>query len=185
MTDATLIGHQMRLPDGTLTLADLWPAGDVRAAIVGMSPSPKSVSSGHYYSGQVGRRQLRRIADAGLFEPSGFENYDDAALAAGIAFADIVKHPSPIDKEPAPLEIMNGMVVLEEHLERLDVPLVICPFRNPVDKLLGQSKSPVGLQEERTSWGARVFRMPSPYSPADVVDQHVSKILEVWLGLAR
>lgn len=185
MTDQTLIGHQMKMPDGTITLADLWPEVEVRAVIVGLNPSPKSVDLGHYYQGPVGRRQLRRIADAGIFEPSGFDYYDDAAVAAGIAFADIVKRPTPGEKDVIARELLNGLPALERELEARKVPLVIGVFRHPVEKLLGVKSSQPGLQHEKTTWGAQVFRMPSPYEKLDVVDHYVSELTEVWLGLAR
>jgi len=173
-----LIGHQERLPDGHggLTLADLWPADRVVAAVVGLNPAPKSVEAGHYYRGPAGRRQLVRLAELGLFETAAAPFLDDAALQRGIAFTDIVKVPTLGEKQVKAERIREGLPLLEASLAAREVPLVIGVFQHPVLALLGLRKSKPGMQEKTTSWGARVFRMPGPYAKADEAERVLAEL---------
>ncbi|MHC6176417.1 uracil-DNA glycosylase family protein [Glutamicibacter sp. X7] len=165
MTANKLIGHQEFISNNgsELTLADLWPDSSIRAAIVGLNPAPHSVNVGHYYQGRAGHRQLLRIAKAGLFDPSSAAFLDDAAVAAGVAFTDIVKTPTPGEKQVTMKQIQAGLPILEEALASRRVPLIICVFRQPAHALLNINRSSPGLLTQRTRWGARVFRMPGPY----------------------
>lgn len=176
-----LIGHQEMLPDGQggLTLADLWPTDRVIVAVVGLNPRPESVEAGHYYQGSAGRRQLLRLAEAGLFDPGAAPFLDDAALQRGIAFTDIVKVPSLGEKQVKAERIREGLPLLEASLAARGVPLVIGVFRHPVQALLGLKKSKPGLQEKTTSWGAHVFRMPGPYAKADEVNRVLGELGKV------
>ncbi|WP_234989291.1 uracil-DNA glycosylase family protein [Demequina sp. NBRC 110052] len=150
-----------------VTLRDVMPEHP-RAVIVGLNPSPVSVAAGHYYQGQVGQRQLRRLAAAGLFSlPDGERTFEAAALAAEVGFTDIVKRPTVGEKDLVPGELEHGRSLLASKLGELEVPLVVCVFRQPVEALLGRSAAGgPGLQEARTAWGAQVFRMPGPYDAA-------------------
>ncbi|HSP60949.1 MAG TPA: uracil-DNA glycosylase family protein [Ornithinimicrobium sp.] len=152
-----------------LTLDDVWPARP-RGVIVGLNPTPTSVAAGHYYQGRLGQRQLLRLADAGLFRRPGpgCTYFEDAALDAGIGLTDVVKRPTCAEKHVSPREIEFGRTALNAALEDRGVPLVICVFRHPVAVLLGSSGRP-GFQPSTTTWGARVFRMPGPFAPADEV----------------
>ena len=152
-----------------LTLADVWPARP-RAVIVGLNSTPTSVEAGHYYQGRLGQRQLLRLADAGLFRrpESGCTYFERAALDARIGLTDVVKRPTCAEKHLSPREIEFGRQALNAELEARRVPLVICVFRHPVTVLLGRSGRP-GFQPRTTTWGARVFRMPGPFAPADDV----------------
>lgn len=176
-----LIGHQVRLSDGSgeLTLSDLWPENRIVAAVVGLNPAPKSVREGHYYQGPAGRRQLLRLAEVGLFDPGDAPFLDDAAFRRGIAFTDIVKVPTLGEKQVKAARIRDGLPLLEASLAARGVPLVIGVFRHPVQALLGLRESKPGLQEKTTSWGARVFRMPSPYAKADEVNSVLGELGEV------
>jgi len=165
-----------------LTLRAVLPDSP-RAVIVGLNPSPVSVESGHYYQGRVGQRQLRRLASAGLFAlPDGARTFEDAAVASGVGFTDIVKRPTVGEKDLVAGELEHGRGILREKLEALGVPLVVCVFRHPVEALLGRGAAGgPGLQQARTDWGARVFRMPGPFetpAKADLVMAELQKALE-------
>lgn len=156
-----------------LTLRDVLP-NHPRAVIVGLNPSPVSVAAGHYFQGPVGQRQLRRLASAGLFDlPDGVRTFEAAALTAGVGFTDIVKRPTVGEKDLVAGELEHGRGLLTEKLGALEVPLVVCVFRHPVEALLGRKAAGgPGLQQARTAWGAQVFRMPGPFdavAKADVV----------------
>lgn len=154
-----------------LTLEDLWPDRP-RAMIVGLNPAPTSLEIGHYYQGASGRRQLLRLADAGLFQrpEPGMTYFEPTALQSGIGFTDVVKRPTRGEKDVTSEELEFGRDALNLKMEAHDVPLVICVFRQPVTALLGKSGKP-GFQAETTRWGARIFRMPGPFAAADEVSQ--------------
>lgn len=158
-----------------LTLEDVWPERP-RAMIVGLNPAPTSVEVGHYYQGPSGQRQIRRLADAGLFRKpdAGSLYFERAALEAGVGFTDLVKRPSSGEKDVSPTEIEFGRDSLSNELGVRGVPLVVCVFRHPVAALLGTSGAP-GFQPRLTTWGARVFRMPGPFAPAAEVSRVMSE----------
>lgn len=167
-----LIGYQTRenwMGREVLTLADVWP--DVpRAMIVGLNPAPASVEAGHYYQGRVGQGQLRKLAAAGLFRAPTGRNFEDAALAAGVGFTDIVKRPSHGEGDVGADEIHYGSAQLADNLRSRHVGLIVSVFRHPVKVLLG-SEGVAGMQSKRTSWGARVFRMPGPFDKRENVER--------------
>ncbi|WNM23534.1 uracil-DNA glycosylase family protein [Demequina capsici] len=178
-----LIGYQgVELWMGVeyLTLRDVIPEKP-RAVIVGLNPSPVSVAAGHYYQGQVGQRQLRRLASAGLFDlPEGVRQFEAVALAAGVGFTDIVKRPTVGEKDLVAGELEHGRCLLGEKLGALSVPLVICVFRQPVEALLGRKAAGgPGVQEERTAWGAQVYRMPGPYDAAEKANAVMGELREL------
>jgi double-stranded uracil-DNA glycosylase len=148
------------------TLADLWPNPPL-AMIVGINPAPKSVEVGHYYQGAAGRRQMQRLADAGVFTVTDTGKYvEDCALAAGVGFTDIVRRPTRREVDVTPDELAFGKTVLLQELRERSVPLIICVFAEPVRVLLGHA-GPAGIQSATTDWGATVFRMPGPYEKAE------------------
>ena len=55
------------------------------------------------------------------------------------------------------------------------MPLIIGIYAPPVTALMG-GKARVGFQEKRTSWGARIFRMPSPYDKPDLVAETMASL---------
>lgn len=146
--------------------------------IVGLNPAPSSVAAGHYYQGQVGQGQLRRLASAGLFGlPSG-RYFEEVALASSVGFTDIVKRPSRGEGDVRPEEIRHGSSLLAEKLSTRDVGLIVCVFRHPVKVLLGNEGKP-GVQTKRTSWGARVFRMPGPFEKRENVERILSELTAI------
>lgn len=177
--EESLIGYQGRehwMGSEYLTLRDVIPERP-RAMIVGLNPSPVSVEAGHYYQGPVGQRQLHRLANAGLFHvEAGARVFEEAALAASIGFTDIVKRPTSRETGLMPGELTHGRDLLIQKLADLDVPLVVCVFRHPVEALLEIRKSSPGMQRARTSWGASVFRMPGPYDKTDTAAAVLSEL---------
>lgn len=165
----------MWVGDRILTLADLWP-DETRAMIVGLNPAPKSVEIRHYYQGASGRRQLLRLADAGLFQtPAQGTFFEQAALTAGVGFTDLVKRPTRGEGDLAPAELARGRASLMDALRAREVPLVVCVFRQPADAIMG-AKSTVGFQATPTPWGGKLFRMPGPFEKADTVARHMAAL---------
>jgi double-stranded uracil-DNA glycosylase len=100
------------------TLADLFPA-EPRAVCVGINPAPHSVEAGHYYQRRHGQRFFAWLRQAGLLDPDsdGFE--DDAAVAVGIGFTDVVKRPTPHADLLTTTEKRHGAELLVEKLEKV------------------------------------------------------------------
>lgn len=172
-----LIGYQARedwMGHEILTLADVWPA-EPRAMIVGLNPAPSSVEAGHYYQGQVGQGQLRKLAAAGLFRAPSGRHFEEAALAARVGFTDIVKRPSRGEGDVGADEIRYGSAQLTVNLRARGVGLIVCVFRHPVKVLLG-TEGVVGMQSKVTPWGARVFRMPGPFDKRENVERVMSEL---------
>ncbi|MGP9728910.1 uracil-DNA glycosylase family protein [Glutamicibacter sp. 287] len=165
----SLIGHQTVLHNGELSLADLWPAEESKIVIAGLNPAPPSVTAGHYYQGRNGKQMLKRVASA-MFKSEFLhgEHLDDALVAQGIGFTDLVKSPTVGEKDVAEKQILDSLPEFEQKLAGRNVRLVVSIYRHAGLRLLGKKKlaSP-GLQEELTSWGAKVFITPNPYGAAE------------------
>ena len=145
------------------TLADLFPDAP-RAVCVGINPAPRSVAAGHYYQGRQGQRFFARLQQTEVVElPSeGFE--DDAAVAAGIGFTDVVKRPTPRADQLTNAEKRHGVDLLAEKLGRLRAPVAIFPFKAAAVELVGRFEGNGWLRQEFA--GSRLFVMPGPYESA-------------------
>lgn len=159
------------------TLADLLRPG-LRAVCVGINPSPVSVSAGHYYQGQLGRRFWQRLQRAGVIEATGTGREDDAAFLGGIGFTDIVKRPTARAGAISAAEFAQGRELLAEKLRRYRPALLIFTFKKTATSLFGPFKGH-GHRPELELGGAEVFVMPGPYERAD----RVAAALEQLQGL--
>lgn len=171
--------HQIEVDwmgEPVLTPQDIWPETP-QAMIVGLNPAPASVEAGHYYQRRSGRRQLLRLADAGLFARPNVDEigFEPAALRAQVGFTDLVKRPTLGEQDVSVDELEYGRKVLFRDLESHSVPLVICVFRHPVTALLGASDKP-GFQTGPTPWGGRVFRMPGPFAASSEVKDVMAQL---------
>lgn len=142
------------------TLADLLPAGP-KVVCVGINPAPTSVAVGHYYQGRQGQRFFARLVQAGVLQPvnEGFE--DDAAVAAGVGFSDLVKRPTARANEVRPDELRHGRELLERKLAHTGVPALIFPFKAAAVALVGRFDGNGWLPRQFA--GCRLFVMPGPY----------------------
>jgi TDG/mug DNA glycosylase family protein len=155
------------------TLADLFPRAP-RAVCVGINPAPPSIAAGHYYQGIQGQRFFRRLRQAGVLNEvtDGFE--DDAAVAAGIGFTDIVKRPTGrADQIPA-AEMRHGATQLREKLRVVAPPVLIFPFKAAAVELVGRFNGN-GWLEEKVA-GARLFVMPGPYEATATATPTISSL---------
>lgn len=169
-------GHRVLLEwmgDEVETLADLLRPG-LRAAIVGINPSPKSVAAGHYYQGSFGLRLWTRLTMTGLL-PQGDGFDDDRAFSQGIGFTDLVKRPTARSTDVRTDEIEHGRVLLEEKLAALFVPLIIFAFKAAATPLLGRFDGHGSLGGRRLA-GARIFVMPGPMERTDRVDRALASL---------
>ena len=146
------------------TLADLFP-GEPRAVCVGINPAPRSVEVGHYYQGRSGQRFFTRLQQAEVLDPisDGFE--DDAAVAAGIGFTDVVKRPTSLADQLTSAEKRHGVELVVEKLQTLHAPVVIFPFKAAAVELVGKFEGNGWLGREFA--GSRLFVMPGPYESSE------------------
>ena len=131
------------------TLADLFPV-PARIVCVGINPAPTSVAVGHYHQGRQGQRFFARLAQAGVlrFAGEGFE--DDAAVAAGSGFTDVVIRPTGRTDEVTAAELRHGRQVLEDKLGALDEPALVFSFKQAAVALVGRFKGNGRLDQSRT-----------------------------------
>jgi double-stranded uracil-DNA glycosylase len=161
-----VIGHRVTVEwvgERIETLADLFPV-EPRAVCVGINPAPRSVEAGHYYQGRQGQRFFARLRQAEVLDPisDGFE--DDAAVAAGIGFTDVVKRPTPSADLLTSAEKRHGVKLLAEKLEKVHAPVVIFPFKAAAVELVGKFEGNGWLRQGFA--GSRLFVMPGPYESA-------------------
>lgn len=156
-----------------VTLDDLLRPG-LLAVVVGINPAPPSVAAGHYWQGRTGQALWRRLRSVGLL-PARFDGYeDDAALAAGLGFTDVVKRPTRSATDLRPNELEHGRAVLEAKLAAAAVPLVIFAFKKAATALFGPFPGN-GFIGERIG-PAEVFVMPGPYQAAASADATLVKL---------
>jgi TDG/mug DNA glycosylase family protein len=158
------------------TLADLFPAHP-RAVCVGINPAPTSVAVGHYYQGRQGQRFFARLVQAGVLQPvsDGFE--DDAAVAAGIGFTDVVKRPTARADEVSPDEVRRGRELLERKLSRTGARVLIFPFKTAAVALVGKFEGNGWLVGSFA--GCRLFVMPGPYEKRASADSTIATLAPV------
>lgn len=159
------------------TLADLFPPHP-RIVCVGINPAPTSVAAGHYYQGRQGQRFFTRLAQAGVLEPAGEGFEDDAALAVGIGFTDLVKRPTGRADELSPNELRHGRKVLERKLSGLGGPALVFPFKAAAVALVGKFDGNGWL--DRTFAGCQLFVMPGPYEKRASADSTIATLAPLF-----
>jgi len=164
------------------TLEDLLRQG-LLAVVIGINPAPASVAAGHYWQGRTGATLWRRLRVVGLLsdEIDGFE--DDAALAAGVGFTDVVKRPTPSAAEVSDDELSAGRTALEAKLVELEVPLVIFAFKKAATTLFGDFAGN-GFIDSCSLGTSRVFVMPGPYEASDTASSTL-ETLAAWVRASR
>ena len=154
--------------DRIATLADLIPRSPL-AICIGVNPSPVSVEAGHYYQGKLGKRFWGRLQGCGLLPElvGGYE--DDAAVAAGIGFTDVVKRPTSRAHGLLPGELQHGTTLLRTKLEAVECAALIFTFKAAAQALIG-SIAGTGWIPDVTFASADIFVMPGPFAPKSQVD---------------
>lgn len=158
-----MVGHRVTIQwmgEEVETLADLLPQA-ARAICVGINPAPPSVAVGHYYQGRQGQRFLSRLRQAGVLPAYGEGYEDDAAVARGIGFTDIVKRPTASAAALTAAERRYGAGLIAEKLEAIGGEVLIFPFKAAAVELVGRFDGNGWL--ERNFVGSRLFVMPGPY----------------------
>jgi len=160
MAGHTVVEDWMGVP--VRTLEDLWPQ-QALAVVVGINPAPVSVEAGHYYQGQLGQRLWDRLRLVGLLQGRVGGAEDDAAVAAGIGFTDIVKRPTAGADSVRPEEYRYGRALLRDKLVAADAPLVIFSFKEGAKRYFDRKIQGNGFIPGLKVGPASVFVLPGPY----------------------
>ena len=166
--------------DEVETLADLLRPG-LRAVVVGINPSTVSVSAGHYYQGTLGKKQLRRLVEAGMLVDPRPGREDDDAFAQDIGFTDIVKRPSARAHELSSAEFEHGRELLVGKLERFRPRLVIFTYKQTATVLCGKFAGN-GFVDGLEVAGIPAFVMPGPYEAAETASATLAELRGWALG---
>ncbi len=152
-----------------VTLKELLRPG-LRAVFVGINPSPKSVSAGHYYQGRHGQRLWKRLRDSGIvkFMESGRE--DEFAFQQGIGFADMVRRPTFSGQDLSSTEIRERAKLLIQRLVELGDPRPIVVFV--------YAKAAKECESALRDAGFATLRMPGPYEKKETANQMMLDISE-------
>lgn len=155
------------------SLADLFPS-PLRAVCIGINPAPISVEAGHYYQGRQGQRFFARLRQAGVLPEvtSGYE--DDAAVAGGFGFTDVVKRPTASADELTADELRHGAKLLAEKLRALDAPVLLFPFKKAAVALVGRFDGNGWIT--RDFEGSRLFVMPGPYESSTTASATIATL---------
>lgn len=158
------------------TLADLLPS-PAKALVVGVNPAPSSVELGHYYQGQLGQRLWQRLHRCGLIsaDVAGWE--DDAAVAAGLGFTDVVKRPTRAAADVSAGERSLGAELLRQKVEAVRPAALIFTFKDAARAVLGRVDGH-GWIDGVTVAGSMVFVMPGPYESRERVDLGLRRLAE-------
>ena len=129
---------------------------NLRAVFVGINPTPKSVSVGHYYQGNHGKRFWKRLQTFGIVSSLPEGNEDETAFTEGFGFADLVRKPTESAKDLSTEEFREGADELLKRLVSLGKtrPAVVCVYKTVFDY------SAEAIQQA----GFQVYRMPGPYA---------------------
>ena len=170
---------RMWLGERVETLEDLLRP-NLRAVVIGINPSCVSVEAGHYYQGRLGQLLFRRLRAVGLFEGAPRGEEDDALLARGVGFTDVVKRPSRRANELSARDLAHGRRVLERKLTSLDAPLLIFTYKRAATALYGPFDG-AGFISRSGERPAR-FVMPGPYASRAVADELLADLREHLRG---
>lgn len=165
------------------TLADLWP-NTPRAMIVGINPSPVSVTAGHYYQGNLGKTLFRRLLAAGILRPVAGGYEDDQLFSVGIGFTDVVKRPTVGALGVEGPEFSIGRTLLLKKLDEQKIPLVIFAFKKSATTLLGDFRGNGFLSGTKLG-NSEVFVMPGPYETAASATATVQTLKTYWQASYR
>jgi double-stranded uracil-DNA glycosylase len=141
----------------------------LRAVIVGINPSLKSVERGHYWQGRHGQQMWNLLRESKIVSLRlGIE--DEDSFDQGIGFADLIRKPTRSAKE---LTLAQKHVAVPSLIERIETacgtPVIIFRYKGAYDI------AAAAFQEK----GFRVLRMPSPYASAIGRDALMKEITEV------
>lgn len=167
-----------------VTLAPLRPpAGPLRSVIVGINPAPVSVERGHYYQGAMGRHAMAVLRRAGvLASDSGEEFDDDAAVAQGIGFTDLVPRPTARASQIPAGERAAGVEALRAELSHRRPGLILAVFKPPVVALLGPGHGAPGRQREEFA-RIPVVKLPVTNTCRDLAAAATSELARIWREL--
>jgi G:T/U-mismatch repair DNA glycosylase len=151
------------------TLDDILPArGPMRMLLVGTSPSPKSVSLGHYLQAKPGRAVWKHLIEAQLLQARPQEYADDLLVSHGYGMTMLSRLPRQAGDEPEPAEYEAGWERVARLVAQYRPKILTFVRRGALDKVLLYSfgwehHSDYGFNDDlMRTFGRRVFAFPLP-----------------------
>ena len=153
------------------TLKDLLrPA--LRAWIVGINPTVKSVGAGHYYQGRLGTRVWNFLERSGaLSAPASGRFHDEEMLSRHLGLTDLVKRPTASAAELSPADFEFGIPKFLAKLGEFPPRLLAFPFKEAAERLVGPLPPRTWGATGATVEGIPVFLLPIAYQPKAVMEE--------------
>jgi TDG/mug DNA glycosylase family protein len=145
--------------------------GDLDIVTIGVNPSIASSRARFYYAHP--RNRFWPALNASRLVPvelaPGVEALERLSREFGIGFTDIVKCPTPMEKDLGAADLRKGAEILHEKLLRVKPQILWFNGKTPHDRLMRLLKrdKAAGWGEQPHDWeGMRLFVAPNP-SPAN------------------
>lgn len=151
--------NREKLP--TLELPDKIPE-DCHTLIVGFGPGKESAKTGHYYPG-ANNYMWKLLHRSGIMSEFVKEGGDDAMVAMGFGFTDVVKRPTDGPIQATHAEMMDARPRLLEMVGELDVKVVVFVGLEAIRTYLRKPQKNIeyGIQRDLELEDAIIFVVPS------------------------
>lgn len=167
--------YRINIPDASGnydTLADILPikGRQIKMLIVGKTPMPDSISSGHYFQSQRGKQVFDILQKYELMHVNTlFE--DDSFLDCGIGATHVVKKPHQGGDEPTDAEYYEGKDRLDSIVSDFRPEAIVFLQEDALRgamKKCGEMPTKVGFNPEIDCFGpTKVFLFPQPKTSKD------------------
>jgi TDG/mug DNA glycosylase family protein len=151
--------------------------------LIGINPSPTSVTAGHYYQGPHGRRLWRRLERIGLLSDAEPGREDKAFGRAGNGLTDLVKRPSRSASELTREERADGVDGLRKKVRGWKPGLILFAYRPPAEALLADKTVQPGRVPDFD--GVPTFLLTSPYARREATERVDRQLRSLVTRLAR
>lgn len=119
------------------TFEDILPKEDnatLNMLIIGKTPAPDSVKTGHYFQGRNGKSMWNKLEEYGiLVKKTAY--HDDSLLSNGIGITDIAKVPRLTGNEPSIMEYMEGKERVMEIIYKFKPKVVFFVYKPVLEHL--------------------------------------------------
>ena len=167
------------------TLADLPPLRD-RLLFVGLTPSPISLETGHYFQGRLGRAFWQRLITASILPAdTDIDTADDALMAEGHGVTDLLKVPTPPD-EASDAVFRAGVGPLWHKVSVWRPAAIVFVWKRAARIVAARPLTePWGTLDGVALSGRPCFLMPGPYAPREQVAPALNFLRNLGASLPR
>lgn len=149
------------------TFEDILPKEDnttLDMLIVGKTPEPNSVRTGHYFQGKHGVSMWNKLEEYGILKKMS-TYHDDSLLLNGIGITDIAKIPRSTGNEPSLTEYIEGKDRIIKIIDKFKPKVVFFAYKPVLEHLTPfLSKINYGFNDNLKDNfnGCRPFLFPMP-----------------------